>query len=177
MEHCLRFKMCSNTYQVHTKQIRETPNVMYLFFRRLVWLVNIRTYNSLCLWKWSEFVEIASGKLQIADVQIKEMRCVSTFVFACNPFSLLINIKLITQWSFNLLHTLYISLVCYNVITKTTCLILQRSKHFYFHAQKRTLSEWSRLLLRFIHIRESFGYNYNTLYLLYFKHLNTCLYV
>ena len=168
VELCLRFKMCSNTYQVHTKQMRETANVMYLCFRRLVWLVNIRTYNSLCLWKWSEFVEIASGKLQIADFQIKEMRCVSTFVSACNPFSLLINIKLITQWSFNSLHTLYISLVCYNVITKTTCLILQRSNIFIFHAQKSTWSEWSRLFLRSIHIHESFGYNCNTWCLLYF---------
>jgi len=47
---------------------------------------------------------MASGKWQMANVQIKEMRCVSMFVFAHNPFSLLINIKLITQWLFNSPH-------------------------------------------------------------------------
>jgi len=40
----------------------------------------------------------------MADVQIEEMRCVSMFVSARNPFSLLMNIKLITQWLSNSLH-------------------------------------------------------------------------
>jgi len=33
----------------------------------------------------------------MADVQMKEMRCVSTFVSARHPFSLLINIKQFTH--------------------------------------------------------------------------------
>ena len=36
-------------------------------------------------------------KWQMADVQMKEMRCVSTFVSARHPFSLLINIKQFTR--------------------------------------------------------------------------------
>ena len=97
-------------------------------------ILNIRTYNSLCLWKWSEFVEIASGKLQMTDVQIKEMCCVSTLVSAHILFSLLINIKLTTQCLSNSLHNF--SLVCYNVIIKKTCLILQQSKHLNFSHPK-----------------------------------------
>ena len=64
--------------------------------------VHILTYNSPCLLKWTKKIkttnEIENGKLQMANVQIKEISCVSTFVSARNPFSLLINIK---QFSHN----------------------------------------------------------------------------
>ena len=101
-------------------EVRSTANAMHKPFRRMVWFVHIRTYNLICLWKWSKFVktanEIARGELQMTDVYVR---------FRTKQFT-----RTNGNW---VLCTTDISRY-YRIIfvSKKTCFILQRSKPFHF---------------------------------------------